>query len=447
MIERPSPPPKLRAHAAYAWLDGAWSADVRFGVGDDGRFVYVERGVAPAPGDQRLHCVLPGVPNLHSHTFQRAIVGRTEYAGADGDDFWSWREQMYRTALSLSPEAVEDWAYRSFVEMLEGGYTRVCEFHYLHNDERGRAYAEPAELSLRIVAAARRAGIRLCLLPVLYQYAGFGAQPPRPEQRRFILALDAYLRLVEDLRRHAATGGYVVGIAPHSLRAVDATGLRALAAWRAQNDARLPWHIHIAEQVGEVTACRGMTGRTPVDYLTETIALDAQMCLVHATHADAAELARVRAAEAVIALCPTTEANLGDGVFPLSEAHALGLRWGIGSDAQVSRRALTELRMLEYGQRLSLRRRCIVAPAGASTGMALYERATRNLGAVTGYDAGAVAVGALADFIDLPAAACLGDAPAYWLDRLIFDADLRPAWDVYVGGARVVEHGRHCAPA
>jgi len=443
-------------HARAAWLPCAeeraaagWVRDVRVAVDDRGHIESVAVGVTPQHGDVLLQALLPGVPNLHSHSFQRAIIGRTERSGPAGEDFWTWRTQMYRTALSLTPEALEALAYRSFVEMLEAGYTSVCEFHYLHQDGAGQAYADPAELSLRIAAAAQRAGIRLCLLPVLYQHAGFGRLPPRADQRRFVLEFDAYLRLVESLRARELN----VGIAPHSLRAVDVATLRQLGAWRQSVDAAMPLHIHVAEQTGELDECRAHTGFTPIELLCETLALDAACCLVHATHPTERELQRIGAAGATIALCPTTEANLGDGIFPLRTAQAAGVRFGVGSDSQVSRSPWPELRLLEYSQRLNSRRRCVAAGPGQSTGAVLFAAAVEHKSAVTGFAAEGIKVGGIADFIGIDQATMEAIAAASvateaelideLLDTLIFDESAARTLDVYVGGRRVVAQGRH----
>jgi len=385
-------------HAAKAWLgSGAQArlhADVRMLRDAAGCITRLTAGVPPQAGDSRCGLLLPRLPNLHSHAFQRAIVGFTEVAGHGGDDFWSWREQMYRVALDLDPETFQALAERVYRELRAGGYDTVCEFHYLHHDRDGRPYADPGELSHRLVAAARAAGIRLCLLPVLYCHSGFGGEPPRAEQRRFVHGLEAYLKLVTSLRdRYAGASDVAVGIAAHSLRAVDPDTLARLAVWRRSVDPGMPFHVHVSEQAAEVTQCLERFGTTPIRLLADHAGLDAGVCLVHATHATAEELRLIAQAGAVVALCPTTEANLGDGLFPLPDFQSLGGRWGVGSDSQVCRDAFSELRLAEYGQRLLRRQRCVLAAPGQSTGEALLRAAADEHSAVTGFPSGLLEAG------------------------------------------------------
>ena len=389
-------------HAASAWLGRGAQArlysNVRLQRDASGRILSLDQGQAAQPGDRRCGLLLPRLPNLHSHAFQRAIVGLTEVAGSGGDDFWSWREQMYRVALELSPDAFQALAERVYRELRAGGYDTVCEFHYLHHDPDGRPYADPGELSHRLVAAARSAGLRLCLLPVLYCHSGFGRQPPRAEQRRFIQGFDEYVKLVSTLRsRYAAASDVAVGIAAHSLRAVDPDTLGRLAEWRRSQHPAMPFHVHVSEQTAEVQQCLAYHGTTPIRLLAERAGLDAGTCLVHATHATEEELRLIAQAGAVVALCPSTEANLGDGLFPLPEFQALGGRWGVGSDSQVCRDAFAELRLAEYGQRLLRRRRCVLAAPGQSTGEALLRAAADDHAAVTGLACTALEAGNWAD--------------------------------------------------
>ncbi|HWH81212.1 MAG TPA: formimidoylglutamate deiminase, partial [Burkholderiaceae bacterium] len=347
--------------AAHALLPGGWARDVLLAWDERGVLTRVQPGT-PAPADtpRAAGPLLPGMPNLHSHAFQRVFAGLTEFRGEanTADSFWSWRERMYRVALAVSPDQLEAIATQLYIEMLHAGYTSVCEFHYLHHDPQGRPYAEPAEMALRLVAAAQRAGIRLVLLPVLYQQAGFGGAAARAEQRRFVIAhVDALLDIVQRLRAH----GVAVGAAPHSLRAVGPAALRELVGGLHAIDATAPVHLHIAEQPQEVADCVSWSGQRPVEWLFANAPVDARWCLVHATHLVDAERRALAASGAVAGLCPSTEANLGDGTFDAAAYLGAGGAWGIGSDSHVGLDAAEELRLLEYTQRLALGRRNVLA--------------------------------------------------------------------------------------
>nr|WP_308601313.1 formimidoylglutamate deiminase [Massilia sp. Dwa41.01b] len=324
-----------------------------------GNLTKVEAHARPPIGVARADYVVPGMVNLHSHAFQRALGGLTEQAGDGPDSFWTWRDLMYRFGASITPEQLEAIATQLFSECLRHGYTALCEFHYIHRDPAGKAYARPAEMAERVVAAGQQSGIGLTMLPVLYSHSGFGAQPLKPEQGRFRSDVDSVLGIVEALA--PLRGGQLeVGAAPHSLRAAGIEQIRELAA---SLPAGRPLHIHIAEQQGEVRQSLEFSSRRPVEYLFDAIAVDARWCLVHATHLNEAEVAQLAASGAVAGLCPTTEANLGDGLFPLSDYLAAGGRWGIGSDSHVSQSPVEELRWLEYGQRLVGQRAGISSPA------------------------------------------------------------------------------------
>ncbi len=339
-----------------------------------GRAGQADRGHARRcrrPGDEHAAGpVLPGMPNLHSHAFQRGFAGLTEYRSiaadedpAGGDSFWSWRALMYRFALRLSPDALEAIATQLYIEMLRAGYTSVCEFHYVHHDPAGQPYATPAEMSLRLLRAARRAGIGMTLLPVLYQTAGFGGKPAQADQRRFLHGTDAMLALLGDLAPACAEHGARLGLAPNSLRAVPPESLaRAVAGLHAM-DATAPVHIHIAEQQKEVDDCLAWCGVRPVEWLLDHAPVDARWCLIHATHMDWDERRRLAHSGAVAGICPTTEANLGDGVFDAAPYLAQQGAWGIGSDSHASVSVAEELRTFEYGQRLGLQRRNVLASA------------------------------------------------------------------------------------
>ena len=422
-----------------AMLPTGWAERVRVTV-SDGRISAVAEGVEPQARDHRGQVALPGLPNLHSHAFQRAMAGLTEVRGPLGDSFWTWRDLMYRFVDRLDPEMVEAVAAMAFVEMLESGFTRVGEFHYLHHAPDGRPYADPAEIVTRIAAAAFDTGIGLTLLPVFYAHSSFGGAPPQESQRRFLNDVDSYFRLLE-ASRAAVVGLFdpVVGAAPHSLRAVTRTELQAVMT------ATGPVHIHIAEQAKEVEDCLAWSGARPVEWLLDNAPVDARWCLVHATHMTRDETHRLAASGAVAGLCPITEANLGDGLFPAETFLAAGGVFGVGSDSNVRIDAPEELRLLEYGQRLHSRARNVMAAAtGRSTGAVLYRSAlaggARALGAPAALEADAPADIVVLDGChpDLAGRSC--DA---LLDSLVFAGGSRLVKEVWRAGVRVVEDGRH----
>jgi len=364
--------PTVRCYrAGHLWRDDGWHAAATFGVDAHGRI-----GPGDAPGEALGEWVLPGMPNLHSHAFQRAMAGLAERRGRSDDSFWRWRETMYAFAAAIDPDALQAIAAQLYVEMLKAGYTQVCEFHYLHHQLDGTPYAQAEAMSLALVEAAREAGIGLTLLPVLYMAGGFDGRALAPRQRRFGHGVDSYLRLVDTLRRHQ--GDHLrVGIALHSLRAVPPHALREVLASKLA--ASGPIHIHIAEQTGEVDDCLAVHGARPVQWLFDHADVDARWCLVHATHLDPAERAQLARSGAVAGLCPSTEANLGDGLFPLAAYQADGGILGIGSDSHISVSPVEELRWLEYGQRLATRQRSIAAQhPGDSTGETLWRAALRG---------------------------------------------------------------------
>lgn len=379
---------------------------------------------------------LPGVANLHSHAFQRAMAGLAERRGEAGEDsFWTWRETMYHFAARFDPDTLRAVAMQLYVEMLEAGYTRVCEFHYLHHAPDGRAYDDPAAMSRALIDAARETGIRLTLLPVLYMTGGFDRRPLAERQRRFAHDVDGYLRLVDALRvgEHAALR---IGCALHSLRAVPEDAMRAvLAALPA--DVRV--HVHIAEQTGEVEDCIAVRGARPVQWLLDHADVDARWTLVHATHLDDAEVAGIARSRATVAICPTTEANLGDGLFPLQAYLERGGRWGIGSDSHASVSPVEELRWLEYGQRLRAQRRNVAAfGPGASVGDTLLHGVLESAADSTGLDG-------VGDTVVLDAAApqLAGARDVDVVDRWLFSGN-RPLVDrVEVAGIALVDGSRH----
>ncbi|TLZ32492.1 MAG: formimidoylglutamate deiminase, partial [Gammaproteobacteria bacterium] len=332
---------------ASLWFESAllpqgWARGVRLSA-TDGYIERVTENAAPAPTDERHAIALPGLPNVHSHAFQRGLAGLTERRGPGDDSFWSWRELMYRFVEHIDPDEFEALSALAFAEMLEGGFTHVGEFHYLHHDRGGVPFADPGELAGRIIAAASHTGIGLTLLPTFYAHSGFGGTAPTTRQRRFVNTPERFARIVEASRKAVRTlAGAGVGVAPHSLRAVTPEELGAVVQL-AQGGLI---HIHVAEQTREVEECVAWSGRRPLEWLLEREAVDEHWCLVHATHATAAELAGVAARRAVVGLCPLTEASLGDGIFPAAAFLAQHGRIGIGSDSNILLDAAEELRTL-----------------------------------------------------------------------------------------------------
>ena len=431
-----------------ALLPGGWARRVRL-TGRDGVICSVESGVDPGEGDERHAVGIPGLPNLHSHAFQRAIAGLTERRGPTEDSFWTWRELMYRFVERMDPDQLEAVTALAFAQMLEAGFTRVGEFHYLHQDKSGVPFADPGELAGRIAAAAAQTGIALTLLPTFYAHGGFGGREPSARQRRFVTDLERFARIVESARKVvAALAGGTVGVAPHSLRAVTPGELPAVVALASGG----PIHIHVAEQVREVEECIAWCGRRPIECLFEATAVDDRWCLVHATHATAGELERIAAASAVVGLCPMTEASLGDGVFPALEFQALAGRLGIGTDSNVLLDAAAELRVLEYSQRLTRRARNVMAgESGHSTGRTLFDAAltggAQALGGAAARASGlpGLAVKAPLDVVSLDAGhpALIERREDEILDSWIFAAG-RDAIDcVWRAGEKVVSGGRH----
>lgn len=427
---------------SHALLDEGWKQNVRVAV-TAGQVAAIQTGKSAQPGDLRSGIALPGLPNLHSHAFQRAMAGLTEVRDAEGSSFWTWREAMYRFVDRLSPEQLEAVTALAYLEMLESGFTRVGEFHYLHHDVDGGPYSNPAELATRIVAAAASTGIRLTLLPVLYSRSGFGGGAPRPAQRRFINNPDSFAKLLE--RAHDATRGApgaVLGVAAHSLRAVTPDELDFARNLRPNH----PFHIHIAEQTAEVDDCVAWSGARPVRWLLDHAPVDERWCLVHATHVDDGELSGIARTHAVVGLCPITEANLGDGLFPAEEFAVREGRFGVGSDSNVRIDAAEELNVLEYGQRLRDRKRNVLAiEPGHSTGRALFDRANEGGAGALGVMPSRIGVGMDADIVALDdhnslLVARSGDA---FLDSWIVGGHREVVREVWVGGQLVVAEGRH----
>ncbi|MGP1667092.1 MAG: formimidoylglutamate deiminase [Rhodanobacter sp.] len=413
------------------WGPDGWQTELTLGVDANGR----RCNPADDTGEWIGQWVLPGMPNLHSHAFQRAMAGLAERKGRMDDSFWSWRETMYAFAATIGPEQLKAIAAQLYVEMLKAGYTRVCEFHYLHHQPDGTPYAQPEAMSLALIEAAREAGIALTLLPVLYISGGFDGRALGTRQRRFGHTVDAYLRLLESLRRQQSDD-LRVGIALHSLRAVPAPTVR--------HDG--PIHIHIAEQIGEVQDCLAIRGARPVEWLFDHADVNARWCLVHATHLTEAETVQLANSGAVAGLCPTTEANLGDGLFPLAAYQDAGGTLGIGSDSHISISPVEELRWLEYGQRLNTRHRNVAARhEGDSVGETLWRHALHGGQQASGLSADGLGMGASVDLIVLddesPLLAARDERSL--LDSFLFAGNTPLVRDVMVGGRWQVRGFHH----
>jgi formimidoylglutamate deiminase len=431
-------------HAKRALLSEGWAADVTIGYDAAGMIVAVERAATPRAGDEiAAGPVLPAMPNLHSHAFQRAMAGLAEVAGAGDDSFWTWREAMYRLVGDLTPEDVEAIAARLYVDLMKSGYGSIAEFHYLHHAADGRPHADPTEMAQRILAAAATSGIGMTLLPVFYAHGNFGGAEATPGQRRFQHDIDGFLRLLGGVTGLCGDVGATLGLAFHSLRAATPAQMREILAAAPGS---LPIHIHVAEQQREVDDCLAFSGRRPIDFLLDAMPVDDRWCLIHATHAQPPELARLVATGAVVGLCPVTEANLGDGLFPATRYRGHGGCFGIGSDSHVSVSVAEELRWLEYGQRLRDERRIrLAAGPRRSTGGDLYRAALAGGAQALGQPLGAIAEGMTASFVVLDEAepfiaTAKGDQI---LDRWLFGLGDRVVRDVMVAGQWRIRDGHH----
>lgn len=430
----------MRLHAETALLPEGWAKDVVVTI-DGGRIASVSRGAADA--DARIGCLLPAPVNLHSHAFQRAMAGLTERRGASSDSFWTWRALMYRFLDRLTPDDVQAIAAQVMVEIAEAGYAAVAEFHYLHHQPDGTPYADLAEMAGRIVAAADQTGLGLTLLPVLYQRGGLDGRALGPGQvrfgndgARFHALWQAAQKALAALPRDA-----MLGVAPHSLRAVTADGLRFAAGLGG------PVHIHVAEQVAEVDEVLAHTGARPVEWLLANASIDARWCAIHATQMLPAETEALALSGAVAGLCPITEANLGDGIFDGARYLAAGGAFGVGSDSNVRISLSEELRLLEYSQRLRDRGRAVLATPDQSTGRVLYQGAARGGAQAAGRASGAIAAGYWADLVAIDTGhlhldGLVGDD---LLDAFVFAGDDRLVSEVWSAGRHIVQGGRHIA--
>ena len=422
-----------------AWIGRGWEKGVRLRIAD-GRIAAVETGIAADAGDERHRVGLPGLCNVHSHGFQRGMAGLSERRSRPDDNFWSWREIMYRFLDRLTPADVAAITAQAYAEMLETGFTRVGEFHYLHHDPAGAAYADRAEMAGAIAEASAATGIGLTLLPVFYAHGNFDAAPPSPGQRRFLNDIDGFAALL-DASRAKLSGDANIGVAPHSLRAVIPDELAALLVMSPMG----PVHIHAAEQVKEVADCVAWSGARPVEWLLDNAGVDARWCLIHSTHLDEREVPRLAASGAVAGLCPITEGNLGDGIFPAIDYFAAGGRFGVGTDSNILVDAAQELRALEYSQRLAHRARALLAGEEAPfVGANLFARAVEGGAQALGVPAG-LAVGHAADIVslDLDHPTFAGTDDATLLDRWIFAARAGAIDGVWRAGVKRVVKGRH----
>ena len=431
-----------RLHFASALLPSGWANDVQVVI-TAGAIAEVTAGVAPAAGDERHEIALPGIASLHSHAFQRGMAGLAELRGDSTDTFWTWRETMYRFALAMTPDDVAAVATLLYVEMLEQGFTRVGEFHYLHHDRDGSPYADIGEMAARIAQAAEASGIALTLLPSFYAHGSFGGAAPHAGQRRFICTVDQFSALMAASRKAIEQlPGANIGIAPHSLRAVTPAELAAIIPLADGG----PVHIHAAEQVKEVEDCLAWSGRRPVQWLLEHAPVDQRWCLIHATHTTAEEVRAFAKTGAVAGLCPITEASLGDGIFPAREFVDAGGAFGVGTDSNVLVGVADELRQLEYGQRLKHRERNVLsAGAGRSTGRALFDHALAGGARALAQMSVGLTPGARADIValDITHPSLAGRARDAAIDGWIFAAGSGAIDCVWAGGDKVVEGGRH----
>ncbi len=430
--------------ANRALLATGWAENIRLSI-TDGIISDIETAATAQPNDERVDVLLPALSNLHSHTFQRAMAGMTEFRSAGQDSFWTWRDLMYRFTDRLTPENIEAIAALVYMEMLEAGFAAVGEFHYVHHQRNGVRYANPAELSTRIFAAANATGIGLTHLPVLYTYGGAGEQPLAQGQLRFGNSVDQF----NELLSHAKSGLKLlptdarIGIAPHSLRATSPADLHRLLA----SNAVCPIHIHIAEQPKEVTDIKAWLGSRPVDWLLDHADMNANWCLIHATHMTTSETKRLAKSGAIAGLCPITEANLGDGPFNGAAYLNEGGAFGVGSDSNVLISLSEELRTLEYSQRLRDLARNVLVEGNHSVGHTLYTKAARGGAQALARNAGDISIGRLADLVavDSTTPALCALTTNQLLDGFIFASSANPVTDVWSAGRHVVSTGKHFA--
>jgi formimidoylglutamate deiminase len=414
----------------------------------------IEKGIITAIEDGNINAtetiqdiIIPGMVNCHSHAFQRAFAGFSEQGSNGQDSFWTWRKVMYQFLAQLSADDAEIIAQQLYIEMLKMGYTRVAEFHYLHHQADGTGYKPLTTMAEAIFKAAKSSGIGLTLLPVLYRFAGFGKQPPHQGQQRFINSTMQFNQLVTACfalsKQYANTN---IGIAPHSLRAVDKDSMQAAVEHVRQLDTKAPIHIHISEQQQEVDDCIAYYGKRPVQWLLDNMSLDKYWCLIHATHIDNNELQGIVKAQAIAGICPTTEANLGDGIFPSAEFLQQKGTLAIGSDSHISVNPVEELRWLEYAQRLIKRQRAILAnKSQPSVGLNLWQKAARGGAQSANANVGELALGKQADIVvlDRQQLGLFANDDQHLLDSFIFASQNNVVKDVMVNGVWVIKNKQH----
>ncbi len=436
-----------RIFALEAMLPEGWAKDVVVEVDDHGNIAAVRARQSSSGAEHTGGPIIPGVANVHSHAFQRAMAGLAERMGSAEDSFWTWREVMYSFLKRLTPEHVRAIASQLYCEMLKNGYTAVAEFHYLHNAPDGKPYANRIEMAQQHVLAAEQTGMAITMLPSLYAYGNFGEEPLAPAQKRFASTPDMILGKISALRQQVGNNPDIrFGVAPHSLRAVSPAMLKDLLAGITRIDPRAPIHIHLAEQVKEVNDCLTWSEQRPVDWLLSNMPVDARWCLAHCTNISQSEAEKLSASGAVVGLCPTTEGNLGDGIFPFSRFHEKHGRWGIGGDSHVSQTPVEELRWLEYVQRLAARRRNIAAsPSQPSVGATLWRGAAAGGAQALGRPMGAIAPGMRADFVVLNPEHInfVGRSGDGLLDAFLFAGGGQMVKHVMVGGKWLVRDGHH----
>lgn len=430
-----------------AYLPTGWTPHVQIAVTQSGQIADVAPGANPEAAIRINGLAMPGFPNCHSHAFQRAMSGLTEVMHSSRDTFWTWRNAMYDFANAIGPDEQRAIANQLYMEMVKAGYTSVAEFHYLHHHPNGLAYDNFDAMSQAIIQAAVFTGINLTLLPVLYMSSNFGNQPLKKEQARFANTLQSYERLLDMVKQHTSTNPSTqLGMAFHSLRAVPPEAISHMLAWHQQQDPTTPIHIHVAEQQQEVEESLRWYGKRPVEWLLETQPVDHQWCLIHATHLNDEEIAGIANSGAIVGLCPTTEANLGDGAFPMRHYLQHGGRFAIGSDSNTSVSPIEELRWLEYGQRLLQRQRNLIASEQMPhTGQFLIEQSLQGGAAALGQNTGKIAPGCRADILvlDSDSPALCNKPPEYLFDSLVFSGNRNPVRDVMAGGNWVVTNYRH----
>jgi len=436
-----------RIFAPQAMLPEGWSKDVVLEIDDEGGITSVRGNQSPNGLESTGGPVIPGMANVHSHAFQRAMAGLAERMGSPEDSFWTWREVMYSFLRQLTPEHLYAIAAQVYCEMLKNGYTAVAEFHYLHNAPDGKPYANRAELAQRHLIAAQQTGIAITLLPSLYAYANFGEAPLAPAQKRFQTTPGAVLDMITTLAAQVGDNPDIrLGAAPHSLRAVSPPMLKELVDGVTTIDPASPIHIHLAEQVKEVNDCLSWSEQRPVEWLLSNMPVDSRWCLAHCTNISQSEAEKLSASGAVVGLCPTTEGNLGDGIFPFPRFRERRGRWGIGGDSHVSQTPVEELRWLEYVQRLAARRRNIAAsPSQPSVGATLWREAAAGGAQALARPMGTIAPGKRADLVVLDAEHInlVGRRGDRLLDAFLFAGSGQMVKHVMVGGRWIVRDGRH----